>query len=138
MQAAATKEAQIADDAKPSSTAPKEGAERRPKDRDTVASYRWAIERACELAFEMPAELRRCPTDLAADEKARRRALAAHWRRAHCWHPNRLRHSAGTFLRRNFGIEAARVILGHAHVETTEIYAEADLQRAREIMETVG
>jgi integrase len=117
---------------------PKHRAQRRPKDRYTVASYRRAIERACELAFGMPAEFRKLPADLADDEKARRRTLGAEWRRAHCWHPNQLRHSAGTFLRREFGLEAARVILGHAHVETTEIYAEADLQRAREIMGTVG
>jgi integrase len=117
---------------------PIRGARRPPKERYTVASYRRAIERACELAFGMPSELRRFPPDLAAEEKARRRKLGAEWRRQNCWHPNQLRHSAGTFLRREFGIEAARVILGHAHVETTEIYAEADLKRAREIMGTVG
>jgi len=117
---------------------PNESARRRPKDRYTVASYRRTIARGCELAFEMPAELRTFPRDLAPDEKRRRRARAAEWRQAHCWHPNQLRHSAGTFLRREFGIEAARVILGHAHVETTEIYAEADLKRAREIMGSVG
>ena len=118
---------------------PKHRAERRPKDRYTVASYRRAIERGCELAFGMPPELRRFPRDLAPAEKAQRRTLGAGWRRANCWHPNQLRHSAGTFLRREFGLEAARVILGHArHVETTEIYAEADLKRAREIMGTVG
>jgi integrase len=116
----------------------KEDARRRPRDRYTVASYRRAIARGCELAFGMPDELRKLPRDLAADERARRRTLGAEWRRANCWNPNQLRHSAGTFLRREFGIEAARVVLGHAHVETTEIYAEADLKRAREIMETVG
>lgn len=29
------------------------------------------------------------------------------------WGPNRLRHSAATFLRKRYGIEAARVVLGH-------------------------
>lgn len=54
------------------------------------------------------------------------------------WSPNRLRHSAATALRKEAGIEAARVILGHRSVDTTEIYAEADQERAREIMAKVG
>jgi integrase len=109
---------------------------RRPRDHYTVASYRRAIARGCELAFEMPRELRTIPKT--AGEKQRLRLAAAKWREANCWRPNQLRHSAGTFLRREFGIEAASVILGHADLKTTEIYAEADLQRAREIMGTVG
>jgi integrase len=111
---------------------------RRPRDHYTVASYRRAIARGCELAFEIPGELRTIPKDVAAGERRRLRREAAKWRAANCWRPNQLRHSAGTFLRREFGIEAARVILGHSNIETTEIYAEADLQRAREIMGTVG
>lgn len=117
---------------------PKREGRRRPKNHYSVASFRRAIERGCELAFGMPAELQSIPNNLSDGEKRGRRKLAAEWRRTNCWHPNQLRHSAGTFLRREFGIEAARVILGHAHVSTTEIYAEADLERAREIMGTVG
>ena len=90
------------------------------------------------MAFGMPEDLRKIPTKLPKAEKRRRRLQAAEWRQAHCWHPNQLRHSAGTFLRREFGLEASRVILGHAHINTTEIYAEADLLRAREIMASVG
>ncbi len=54
------------------------------------------------------------------------------------WHPNQLRHNAATRLRREFGIEVARVILGHGRLETTEIYAEADRDRAMEVMRQVG
>lgn len=42
------------------------------------------------------------------------------------WHPNQLRHSAATQLRRDFGIETARIILGHSDVSMTATYAEAD------------
>jgi integrase len=81
---------------------------RRPKDRYTVASYRRAIARAC-LKAEVPE-----------------------------WHPHQLRHNAGTNLRRAYGVEAARVILGHASLDATELYAEADVQRARQITLEVG
>jgi integrase len=54
------------------------------------------------------------------------------------WGPNRLRHNAATFLRKEFGIEAARVILGHTSAAMTEIYAEMDRKRAAEIMSIVG
>jgi integrase len=54
------------------------------------------------------------------------------------WHPHQLRHNAGTWLRREFGVEVARVILGHGRLETTEIYAEADRDKAVAIMERVG
>jgi integrase len=54
------------------------------------------------------------------------------------WGPNRLRHNSATFLRREFGLEAARVILGHTSAAVTEIYAEMDRKRAAEIMSQVG
>jgi integrase len=54
------------------------------------------------------------------------------------WHPNRLRHSTATALRRRYGLEASQVVLGHAQLCTTEIYAQADLKRARQIMSEVG
>ncbi|MCC7419381.1 MAG: site-specific integrase [Planctomycetaceae bacterium] len=54
------------------------------------------------------------------------------------WNPNQLRHNAATFLRREFGIEAARTILGHASAVTTEIYAEIDHDKARAIIGRVG
>ncbi len=54
------------------------------------------------------------------------------------WSPNRLRHARATELRRLFGIEAARVVLGHGTADTTAIYAERDLDAARRIMGEVG
>ncbi len=35
------------------------------------------------------------------------------------WSPHRLRHSAGTFIRKEFGLEAARIILGHRSAAVT-------------------
>lgn len=72
------------------------------------SSYRNAIRRACERAG--------IPT----------------------WHPNQLRHNAATELRKTFGIEAARTVLGHTSLSVTEIYAEVDRGKARDAMKEVG
>jgi integrase len=42
------------------------------------------------------------------------------------WAPNRLRHSAATDFRKQFGIEVTRVLLGHSSLSTSEVYAEVD------------
>ena len=60
------------------------------------------------------------------------------WREEHRWHPHQLRHNAATRLRRDYGIEAARIILGHQSAAITQIYAEADIQKATKIMGEVG
>ena len=54
------------------------------------------------------------------------------------WSPNRLRHSAATEIRRQFGLEAAQVTLGHATADVSQIYAERDLSLAVEIMRKIG
>ena len=54
------------------------------------------------------------------------------------WSPNQLRHSAATFLRKEFGIEVARIILGHSSAAVTEVYAELDQARAMEVMAQIG
>lgn len=68
------------------------------------------------------------------------RAIARACRKAGVprWHPHQLRHTAATRLRKQFGIEAARVILGHHSPAMTDLYAEIDEARAREIMKAVG
>ena len=90
----------------------------------SVVAYRRAITRACDLAFPVPDDLSKEQHDA--------------WRKAHRWHPNRLRHSAGTEIRRQFGVEAARVLLGHSKISTTELYAARDLEAAAEIMKRIG
>ena len=54
------------------------------------------------------------------------------------WHPHRLRHSAATRIRREHGLEAARVILGHSSAVTSELYAEIDKAKALKVMQEVG
>jgi integrase len=54
------------------------------------------------------------------------------------WHPNQLRHSAATEIRKKFGLEGSQVILGHSRAATTEIYAEVDADRGREIACKIG
>lgn len=54
------------------------------------------------------------------------------------WHPNQLRHNAATGLRKEFGLDVARVILGHSSPAVTEIYAEVDREKAISVMEQVG
>jgi integrase len=55
------------------------------------------------------------------------------------WSPNRLRHTRATELRKSFGIEAARVALGHSDANlTAEIYAERDLGLALKIAAECG
>jgi len=54
------------------------------------------------------------------------------------WTPNQLRHTAGTFIRKTYDLETARIILGHTSVATTEIYAERDAEAAKNTMKEIG
>ena len=54
------------------------------------------------------------------------------------WHPHQLRHAAATELRREIGIEAARVVLGHRSPVMTEVYAEVDRRKASAAMARLG
>jgi len=54
------------------------------------------------------------------------------------WQPNQLRHTRATEVRAQFGLEAAQVILGHSQADVTQIYAERDEAKAREVMAQVG
>jgi integrase len=107
-------------------------------DQYTTGSYRRAIHRACEMAFEMPPALRRAPKGEMLEAKAQRIQQAREWRAKHTWHPNQLRHSAATEIRKRFGLEAAQVTLGHAAADVTQLYAERDLQQAAAVMAQVG
>jgi len=54
------------------------------------------------------------------------------------WSPNMLRHAAATPIRRQYGLEAAQVVLGHSNAATTEIYAERNLGLACDIAAKMG
>lgn len=97
---------------------------REPQDRYTPDSYRRAIARGCDKA------------DLAAKEA---KVLEADSERIiPRWHPHQLRHNYATRVRREFGLESARILLGHRSAVTTEIYAEADRMKARQIVAKIG
>ena len=52
--------------------------------------------------------------------------------------PNQLRHAAATTIGNAFGLEAAQHVLGHAEPNTTRIYAERNLDLAREVARKIG
>ena len=87
---------------------PKDGRKLAPREHYDTGTYGRAIRRACERAG-VPR-----------------------------WHPHQLRHNAATNIRREFGIEAARVVLGHRSALITEIYAEIDQAKAADVMGQVG
>jgi len=127
---------------------------KRPGECYDAASYRQAIDYACDAAFPPPEHLRPRVWTEGEGDKARerhetkraflerltpeQRKELADWRRQHRWHPHQLRHTAATRLRKEFGLEAAQVILGHKSLAITEIYAEKNVQAAQRIMSAVG
>jgi integrase len=103
---------------------PKSNRQRAPGSRYTTNSYRRAIYRGCAAAFSPPDDL--------PESEFRQ------WLNEHQWHPNRLRHSAATAIRKRFGLEAAQVTLGHASADVSQIYAERDFAKAAAVMKEVG
>jgi len=54
------------------------------------------------------------------------------------WTPNQLRHTRATEVRKLFGLEAAQVVLGHAGAFITQVYAERDATKAKEVALKTG
>lgn len=67
-----------------------------------------------------------------AVKRACLRAKADHW------HPNQLRHSAGTRFRAAGGKDVAATLLGHKGVTITERYAKDDWVKAAEVIAKIG
>lgn len=111
-------------------------------DHYTTCSYRRAIARACDQAFLPPEPLAKWDDETDAQWHQRltkeQKAELAAWRTTHRWHPHQLRHNAATELRKEFGIEVARIILGHHSAAVTEIYAEEDEHQAVAAITRVG
>ncbi len=107
-----------------------------------MASYRRAIARACDQAFPLPEPLARRDDETKRQWFSRltkeQKAEIKRWRKSHRWHPHRLRHTAATDLRKEFGLEVARVVLGHHSLAVTEIYAEFDKAKALDAMLKAG
>jgi integrase len=121
---------------------PKKNPKRPRGARYRVAAYRLAIYRACDHAFPPPAPLAKSDDETNKEWRARLtsedKAELRRWRKAHRWHPHQLRHNAATVLRKEYGIEVAKIILGHATLNSTLVYAERDLEKAREIVGKIG
>jgi integrase len=129
----------------------KRDPKRVPGDRYEVEAYAHAVAHGCDRAFPLPDHLarrkqktgkKRMRWETIADWKTRldaeKWAEVQTWRKSHRFHPHQLRHSAGTLIRAVEGIEMARIILGHRHLKTTEIYAEQDVRKAVEVMRRIG
>ena len=61
-------------------------------------------------------------------------------RKAHVphWHPNQIRHLFATEVRKDHGLEAAQVLLGHSRADVTQVYAERDEQLAATVAAQIG
>lgn len=86
----------------------KKSPARKPGEVYGVSSYQRAIKRACEQVGIEP------------------------------WAPNQLRHTFATRARKEFGLDAAQVALGHEHADVTQVYAEKDLAMIREVAGRLG
>jgi integrase len=101
-------------------------------------TYRQAVLRGCDKANALAlkeraqelAEAGKSPEEIKKELDGKRLVPR--------WSPLQLRHTAATAVRAKFGVEAAKVILGHTKVETSQIYAERDLGMAAEIMAQIG
>ena len=115
---------------------------RRPVGRYTQQSYLTAVIRACDRAFPPVGELARREKESVAKWWARltagQRDAVKAWQREHRWHPNQLRHSFATRVRKTHGLEAVQVSLGHSKADTTQIYAEKNEALAAEVAEQLG
>ena len=54
------------------------------------------------------------------------------------WHPHQPRHALATEVRKPFGIEASRVVLGHRDVRATQVYAQEDRRKGVEVMRRIA
>jgi integrase len=97
-------------------------------------SYRRAIHRACDKAFPHP-ELGSIIRDSLSPAEV---ATLKQWQSDHRWSPNQLRHAAATEVRKQFGLEAAQIILGHSAADVTQVYAERDLAKGLEVARRIG
>lgn len=86
----------------------KEKPQRAPRDRYDVNSFQQAVRRGCRQA-DVPV-----------------------------WTVLQVRHTRATEVREQYGVEGAQASLGHARVETAQIYAEKNQQLAKKIAREIG
>jgi integrase len=86
----------------------KQRPRRAPRECYTVGTYRNAIRRACRRAGVPD------------------------------WHPHQIRHAVATELRRRYGLETAKAVLGHRTLSATEVYALQDAAVSMAVMKETG
>jgi len=120
----------------------KANPKRRPAARYTRMSYLTAVTRACDRAFPPQGELTQRKKESVAKWKARltpeQQDEVKAWRREHHWHPYRLRHTFGTEVRKEHGLEAAQVLLGHSRADVTQVYAARNEELAATVAAKIG
>jgi integrase len=89
----------------------------------TTSAYSLSVARAAKRAFR--------PRGM-TDEQFRTWTCPEHW------HPNQLRHTRATEIRQGFGLDAAGAVLGHAKIETTQLYAERGRELALSVARATG
>jgi integrase len=100
-------------------------------------SYRAAIQYGCIQAFGMPDEFRWRRDDL-PEKRQERAKLRVAWLKQNAWHPHQVRHRAATDVRKEGGLEATKVILGHTDIRMSAHYARPDVARAKRLVERIG
>lgn len=65
-------------------------------------------------------------------------SLAAEKAKTEHWHPYQLRHSFATRVRKEQGLEAAQVVLGHSRADVTQVYAERNEELAATVAAKIG
>jgi integrase len=120
---------------------------RAPRDYYTNASFG----RACQKVFPLPAHL---ASIRVKGKKGKRRETNDEWKarlgpenwrelkrwiKESHWRPHQLRHATGTHIRRERGVEAAQLALGHSSALVTDaVYAERDMEKFIAIMRELG
>lgn len=97
-----------------------QAAKRAPRhgERYSTRAYETAVDRAV-------AKHNKTETEMAAEEGRAPVLLPA-------WSPNQIRHAFATEADHILGKESARLLLGHSHQSTTEIYIDEDTQKIKE------
>jgi integrase len=125
---------------------------RTPDAKYTRGSYEVAVDRACDRAFPPPGELAQRQGETHGawwGKKLRKQWIEGRlsrdqrdevkvWRKAHRWSPNQLRHTFATKVRKQHGLEAAQVLLGHTRADVTQVYAEKNEALAVTVAAKIG